>query len=186
MSLVAAFLWNKSPRCNVSTMVFDEETMEIIAAPKIEYYAKGFFRFRLQAKTTVKKFFNDLNQIQNLRKKPIRLEFRIVFNAINIPYLSPAKESEYISKIFFYYLKKTKIKNNAFTITPQLRSKLSGRPLIKFKKELRSLYLVSRKRNTGYEYHLWTIALHATTATYQRKLDSIREKLMENYWNTPF
>ena len=184
MSLIAAFLWNKSPRCSISTMIFDEETIQLLSAPTIHYFAKSYFRFRRDVKLVIKHFFAEIKRLQQRHKKPITLEFKIVFHAHDIPYLKPAKESKFVYDLFLKYYKKTKRKLKSIDINPQLRKRLTGRHLIQFKKELRSLYLVSRKRHTGFEYHLWTVALHATPATYAAKLNKIRTKLVNAVWDS--
>jgi hypothetical protein len=64
-----------------------------------------------------------------------------------------------------------------------LRKKLSGTPLKRFKRELRYLSLVSRKKNTNYEYHLWCIVLHATAKNYENRLKALKSKLINSFWN---
>lgn len=183
MSIVAAFLWNKSPRTYISTMIFDEDTMEVFTLPKIEFFAKGYLTFRRQAKKSILAFFNDIIKAYSKKRKTVRLEFKIVAEVSDIPYMYPAKESRYVRKVFLYYAKKTKQKIKRLKVSPQLRSKLTGRALRIFKRELKSLYLVQRRRDTGYEYHLWAVALHATASTYLEKINRVRRILIDAIWN---
>lgn len=183
MSLIAAFHWNKSPRCAISTMVVDDETMQYVSAPKMQTLPKGFLSFRKAAKAVIKEFFVELIKLNKINKQPIVLEFKIVFHAYDIPYLMPAKESSFVYKTFNAFARKAKKSIRSMKIKPQLRKKLTGKALIQFKKELRSLHLVSRKKTTGFEYHLWAVALHATTATYKTTLQQVRRTLVDAMWD---
>lgn len=178
MSLVAAFLWNKSPQCSISTMIVNDENFQVISKPQIKYFSEDYLAFRKHAKSTIREFFKSIKELHKKYKTPITIEFKIVFFAPDVPHLIPAKESEYVYEIFFEYYNKMQQKNKHIKIKPQLRKRLTGRSLKRFKKGLQSLYLVSRKRDTGYEYHLWTVALHATKANYAGKLHRIRTKFV--------
>lgn len=186
MSLIAAFLWNKSPRPSISTMIFDDESMDLLVQPTIQYYPKSYFQFRRAARSSIKTFFSQIERWHSSSKQTVVVEFRIVFHAHDIPYLIPAKESKFVFTSFNKYFKKTAKKIPAMTLKPQLRKRLSGKSLKQFKKELRSLYLVSRKKDSGFEYHLWAVALHATAATYRGRLHKIRNKLLSAMWNEKF
>ena len=181
MSLIAAFMWKKHPRCSISTLILESENMEVLSKSDIHYFTTGYLRFRRESKKTIKNFFAKIEKEYKTHKTSVTLEYKIVFHALHIPYLSPSKESKYVAKVFANYLKKTK-KKIKMEVKPQLRNRLSGKSLKQFKRELRSLYLVSRKKHTNYEYHLWTIALHATKATYASKLQKIRLKLIDKVW----
>jgi hypothetical protein len=185
MSIVAAFLWKKHPRLSLCTMIYDDENIDMLSPPKILYFPESYLRFRREAKNAIKDFFEKIKKLHEAHRKPVIIEFKIVFHAHAIPYLSPSKESLYIYSIFSYYLKKTKKRLKSIKIKPQLRNRLTGKALNQFKRELRSLYLVSRKKDTGYEYHLWTVALHATTATYADKIRQIRTRRLNAMWNDP-
>lgn len=182
MSLIAAFLWNKSPRCSISTMVIDDKKIAFLLAPTIHYLPKSFFGLRKNAKSVIKHFFNEIIRLRKSTKEPIIIEFKIVFYAHDIPYLIPSKESKFVHKIFNNYLSKTKKKIKQLKVNPQLRRRLSGVALKRFKKELRNLHLVNQTRETNFEYHLWTVALHATNATYKTKLQQIKKKLIDAIW----
>lgn len=183
MSLIAAFHWNKSPRCAISTMVVDEETMQYMSPPKIQALPKGFLNFRRAAKAVIRDFFIEIIRLHKANKKPIILEFKIVFHVHDIPYLMPAKESSFVYKTFNAFARKAKKSIRTMKIQPQLRKKLTGKTLIQFKKELRALHLVSRKKTTGFEYHLWAIALHATPVTYKARLQQVRKILVDAMWS---
>lgn len=183
MSMIAAFLWNKSSNGSISTMIIDDQSMQFLLRPKIYYMPQGYFRFRVAAFRIIKDFFMQIKRLHKLDKKTVILEFRIVFHAYEIPYLLPAKESKFVYTNFMAFAKLTKKTLKTLQIKPQLRKRLSGKALQQFKRELRSLHLVSRKRNTGFEYHLWTVALHATSTTYKEKLHVVREKLVNAMWN---
>lgn len=178
MSLIAAFLWNKTPRCSISVMVVDSRTMEWLIPPKIYYLPKSYLRFQFTARNIIKDFFRQLKRLRKISNKPIMLEYKTVFYAHNIPYISPAKESLHVHTIFLRAYKNTNKKIKKLQLQPQLRRRLSGKALIQFKKELRTLHLVHRKKETHFEYHLWTVALHATPATYVSKLQRVRKKLL--------
>lgn len=182
MSLVAAFVWTKSPRCSISTMIYDDDNLEIVSKPRIQYFSEGYFSFRRYSKNAIKEFFTDIERLQKTRQTPVIIEYKIVFNVHEIPYLAPAKESKFVHKTFNILARKLKSKVNEVKIRPQLRSRLSGKPLKHFKRELRTLHLVSRRRDTGFEYLLWSVALHATAATYLKKLQFIRNKLVSAMW----
>lgn len=183
MSLIAAFYWSRSPRCSISMMIFDSDNVKLLLPPKIQYLPKGYFKFKSAAKTIIQDFFQQVVSLHKLAKNPIIIEFKIVFQAHDIPYLMPAKESKLVYKLFTQSFQKNKKKFKLLELKPQLRRRLSGKPLKRFKKELRSLHLVSRKRDTGFEYHLWSIALHATQSTYAIKLQQIRNKLVNAMWD---
>lgn len=182
MSLIAAFLWNKSPRCSISTMIINNQNMAFLLPPAIDYLPKGFCVFRKNAKMIIKHFFDQIIRLKKLTKEPIVIEFKIVFYAHDIPYLIPAKESMFVYKTFNKYLSKAKKQAKQFKVNPQLRRRLSGVQLKRFKKELRNLHLVSQTRETNFEYHLWTVALHATNATYKTKLQQTKKKLVDAMW----
>lgn len=182
MSLIAALYWNKSPHCSISTMILNDENFEFVVLPKIEYLSGNYFSFRKKVKKTLRQFFHDIESSFITYQTPVVLEFKIVFNSNDVPYLKPARESRLVSKVFRNLAKKTQRRIKYLTIKPQLRSKLSGKSLKQFKQGLRALYLVSRKRDTGYEYHLWSIALHATSTTFDKKLTLVRKKLERKIW----
>lgn len=182
MKIVAAFLWNKSPRCTISSMIFDYQKMDIISKPEIVYLPKGYLSFRHHASKTIKIFFQKIKSLNKITKAPVIIEYRIVFYAHMIPYLKPAKESKYVYQMFTKQLNKTQKKFKALHVQSQLRNKLTGKNLKRFKKTLRDLHLVSRKRNTGFEYHLWTVALHATTSTYENILKQVKNKLLKKMY----
>jgi hypothetical protein len=46
--------------------------------------------------------------------------------------------------------------------------------------------LVSRKKDTRYEYNLWAVALHATASNYERKLKLVRKILLDSYERDDF
>jgi hypothetical protein len=183
MSLIAAFLWNKTANSSISTMIIDDENFEFLSRPKIQYFPNGFFHFRRATKKSIKEFFSQIEVLHKTLDKRIIIEFRIVFTAHDIPYLKPSLQSKFVYKTFFSYLKKMQNKITSLECKPQLRNKLSGRELKIFKKELRALHLVSRKRDTGFEYHLWTVALHATPTTYVAKLRRMKSRLINKVWD---
>lgn len=181
MSLVAAFLWKKTPE-SISTLIFDDDNVNIILKPNIHYLPKNFLAFRREAKKIINHFFSKIVRAHALSKTKIKLEYKIVFTAENIPHLTPAKESLFVYKTFIYHAKKTKKRIKNLKIQPQLRRKLSGKILRKFNKQLQHLYLLNRKQKTRYEYNLWAVALHATPGTYEVTLNRIKEKLMDSFW----
>lgn len=183
MTVIAAFLWNKSPRPSISTMIFDKEDIQFLSTPNIKYFPESYLRFRKASKNVIKDFFSQIKDIQKKHKQNIVIEFKIVFQAHEIPYLIPAKESLFVYNTFIYFTKIIKRKNKKIRIQPQLRRKLSGKELKHFKNELRSLHLVRRKRETSFEYHLWAVALHATSSNYEEKLVKIRKKMLNAMWN---
>lgn len=182
MRLVAAFLWNKSPRCSISTMLVDEDNVKILLPPKIHYLTNGYFKFRKDAKDIITNFFKEIIFLQKQHQAIIKIEYRIVFHS-DIFYMIPAKESAFVLRIFLQHLVKLERQNPDIIVGMQLRNKLSGKALRHFKRRLRSMYLVSRKKDTGFEYHLWTVALHATKTNYEKKLNSIQEKLVNAVWS---
>ncbi len=182
MSTIAVFLWNKSPRCSISTMMVNTQNMAYLKSPTIDYLPKNFLGFRKNAKAIIKQFFSEIIRINKVTNEPIIIEFKIVFHAHDIPYLIPAKESVLVYKIFNKYLSKTKKQIKQLKVNPQLRRRLSGAALKRFKKELRNLHLVSQTRETHFEYHLWTVALHATNSTYKVKLHQTKKKLTDAMW----
>lgn len=184
MSIIAAFLWKKSPHCSICTMLLDEDTMQFIVRPTIKYIPKQKSQFKKAARAVIKEFFAAIEHVYRRNKAQIILEFRIIFKGTNYYYITPAEESLFVEKQFKFYLKKTKkiIKKN-LKIKPQLRQRLSGKILKLFKKRMNSLHLVSRKKHTNYEYHLWTVALHATPKTYSEKLRKVKAKLVNAIWD---
>lgn len=183
MSIIAAFLWKKSPTCSISTMIFDDETLEFFLSPQLQFLPIPYLQFRRATKKIVCEFFLQLQKLTKISNKPIIIEFKIVFHAHEIPYLKPSRESKFVYKTFKKRLNKAKKELNNIKIQPQLRKLLSGKHLSRFKREIRSLYLVRRKRDTGFEYHLWVVALHATPTTYVLKLQQIRTKLINAMWD---
>jgi hypothetical protein len=186
MSLIAALQWRKSPKCCVATLIFDEENMKILSSPKINYLPKNYFRLKREVKKIIKDYFQQIQKLHHEYGKPIKLEFKIVFNVKNIPYIIPAKESKFVYKNFNYWIKKTQKRIKNLTVNPQLRKKLSGKSLKSFNKQLQSLHLVSRKKDTRYEYNLWAVALHATVSNYERKLKLVRKILLDSYERDDF
>ncbi len=183
MSLIAAFLWNKSPRCSISIMVLDEQTMRFLIPPRSHYLPKGYFRFRQAAKKIVTEFFSQIAHLQKAHKTTVLIEFKTVFETHEIAYMQPAKESLYVHRVLMRSYNKTANKIKKVHIQPQLRRRLSGKSLIQFKHGLRNLHLVSRKKDTHFEYHLWAVALHATPATYTAKLQRLRKKMLAALWD---
>jgi hypothetical protein len=163
-------------------MIIDDKVPKIIAQPKIHYLPNGVISFRRYAKSIIKNFFSQIEALPKSQKNPIKIEHKIVFHAKHIPYLTPAKESLFVYKVFMKHAKKLKSKSRYVVIEPQLRKLLSHKPLRSFKKNLRSMELVSRKRNTGFEYHLWAVAMHATKTSYSAKLNLLRNKLLNSMW----
>lgn len=164
-------------------MVMDNETIDILVAPRIQHFSESYLKFRSASKKAIKEFFMQIEALEKAHQQPVIIEFKIVFNTYSIPFLTPSRESKFIYKTFHYYLRKTKKRLKLLKIKPQLREKLSGKELKYFKKELRALHLVSRKRDTGFEYHLWTVALHATSTTYKMLLQKVRDRLFDKLWN---
>lgn len=181
MSLIAAFLWKKSPNQSISTLIFDDSNIKILSSPVIHYLPDGYLRFRRETNKIVKNFFLQALYFHNVTKQPIKIEHKIVFDA-DIPYLIPAKESKYVYRTFMYWAKKISKKIRYLKICPQLRKKLSGKSLKFFNRGLRSFDLLSRTAGTRYEYNLWALALHATPATFEEKLKYLKNKLIAEYW----
>ena len=163
-------------------MVFDDEEAKFLSPPTIKYFPQSYLAFKKASKAVIKDFFAQIERLRKLHKKPVTIEFKIVFHAPHVPYLTPAKESKFVYRVFKNDVRKIRKKSKTIKVKPQLRRRLSGRGLKIFKKELRSLYLVSRKRDTGFEYHLWEVALHATSQTYAAKLRKIRSNLVDAMW----
>lgn len=182
MSLVAAFYWQKSPKCCISTLIFDDDTMEIVSSPKINYFPANSLSFKNKVKKCIKDFFTEINNLYHEYDVYIKIEFKIVFNVMHIPYLKPAKESKYVYKTFMYWLEKTKKRITTLKISSQLRKTLSGKPLHYFNRELKALHLVRRKKDTRFEYKLWAVALHATESNYEKKLKRVRNILLRQVW----
>jgi len=180
MAIVAAFLWCKHPRCSVSTMILNTKTMAILDKPTIAYFPQYSLRFKKNIKKFINEFITKIEAYQT-DTNPITVEYKIVFPS-DIPYMVPAKESHYTYQNFLKSLQRTQKKIKQLKVKPQLRNRLTGKALKRFKQGLRSLYLVSRKRDTNYEYHLWTVALHATRATYSEKLKQIKKVLTDKIW----
>lgn len=180
MAIVAAFLWNKKKNPSISTLIFDESNMKILSPPHIDYFAEDFFRFKNEVTKVIEHFFEKILSFNNNQK--IVIEFKIVFNATQVYYLIPSPKSNFVYRTFKYFLHKTKQKSKNVHVNPQLRKQLSGRSLKLFHRQLRLLNLVSRKINTRFEYNLWGVALHATPKTFELRLKSIRQKLMDEFW----
>lgn len=183
MSLIAAFLWNKSPRCSISTMVVNDENFQLVSKPERIYFAGKYPLFKRQATAAVRDFFQTMAELYKKHQCPIKVEFKIIHLAQDIPYLTPAKESEFVYALFCKELVRLNKKIKTLDIKPQLRQRLDGIALKHFKQGLQSMYLVSRKRSTNYEYHLWSVALHATNGTYAAKLYKVRTKLLQKMWD---
>lgn len=77
MSLVAAFVWRKSPLPSICTFVYDNETIEIISKPKIYFLPQNFFSFRKKAKKIINDFISELNQLAKRYKKILFLNIRL-------------------------------------------------------------------------------------------------------------
>lgn len=99
---------------------------------------------------------------------------------INIPWIKPANKSKFILN---YFLKKTNHLQDV-KVQPQLRNRLKGKSLKYFKRQLRKMELVSRKRGSEYEYLLWMVALHVTSKSYEIKLKTIKTKILEHFWES--
>lgn len=184
MSLIAAFLWRKSPKLSICTLMFDSETMKIISSPKIVYFSKKLFSFRSEAKQIINEFVFQLMQFSKVYKN-IFIEFKIVFDVSDMSWFKVSNKSRFVNGFFIKSVAKIQRTNPHIKLRAQLRQKLSGRALKHFKRELRLMNLVSRRRDTGFEYHLWTVALHATPKTYEKKLQIIKKKLFQTWWNEP-
>ena len=183
MSVVVAFMWNKSPRPSISTMAVDIDTIAYLVKPEIHYLNESFSKFKKSAKKQVSEFFVSIKELEKNYKKPIRIEYKILFLVHGMEYMQPAKESLFIYKLFKKYLNKITRKSKLVKAEPQLRKKLSGKALVEFKKKLQSFYLVSRKQGRGFEYHLWSVALHTTRANYKVKLKRVHRKLNDKMWS---
>lgn len=184
MSIVATFLWIKSPKLSICTMIHDNQTVELLLKPMRQDLPSGYFPFRKAVKKIIGDFFQEIVQLHKARETQIIIEYKIIFNATVYPYyVVPSKESKFVYKTFMKGLKKLTKRNEFISVKPQLRSKLTGKSLKYFKRELRALYLVSRKRNTGFEYLLWMVALHATESTYKKLLAQMRNKLFDSAWH---
>ena len=183
MSIVAAFLWRKTPKPQICTMVYDDQTLIILSAPKIYYFSQKTFSFRKEAKLIVDEFINELSTLAILKTTRLIIEHKIFFKTSGTFWFIPAKKSQFLYDYFIKAIHRLKKLSFEVSLKPQLRSRLKGRPLKIFKRELRKMKLVSRKRDTHYEYHLWALALHATSKTYDKKLASLKEKLLDQFWN---
>jgi len=183
MSIVAAFLWQKSPKQSISTLIVDEDTLTVYSRPKKFIFSKKLFSFSRESKKVINHFSDHLMKLATKYQKKITVEYKIVFLVNTISWMNPARESKAVLTLFLKAIKKIQKKYPNVMLAPQLRRKLSGKSLVMFKRELRKLELVSRKRNTGYEYHLWAIALHATASSYDKKLLMLRNTLVNKYWN---
>lgn len=136
MSLIAAFLWNKSHQSSISMMIVDSDNMQFLLTPRIHYLPRGFFTFRRDARKVINLFFKEIQRLHKTKKKKIAVEFKIVFHAPHISYLSPAKESAFVHKTFHNALKKTKKSIKSLEVKPQLRRRLKGKALKQFKKNI--------------------------------------------------
>ncbi len=183
MTIVAAFCWKKAPQLSVSTMIVDLNNLELLSAPKILFLSPGIFAFRKDAREIVKQFISEIIDASKGIDE-INIEYKITFPRKLFWFQKPSKESRYIYNYFFKQIKKL-IQNPEFKLCPQLRKRLSGKDLLTFKRELRKLGLIERKREKFYEYALWNIALHATSKTYKDKLNILKKKLINKYWETP-
>lgn len=183
MDITAALLWNKSPRPALSMMIVNNETLEFYLPPQVYYFPHRYLKFRAETKKTIASFFNEIIKVHKVKPKVvIRLQYRILFHTNDIPYLIPAKESKFVSTTFKKYVRRTVNQLKDLHLEPQLRKRLSGKALLHFKRELRQMRLVNRKRGSGFEYHLWAVALHATPATYKNKLEQLKDKLSAREW----
>lgn len=183
MRLIAAFMWSKAKRNSISTLIFDTDDIKVLSPPTKHFLPKNYFSFRQSIRKITNDFFQQIIELNKQSEKSVSVEFKIVFRTHEIAYMKASADSLYVLKYFMQCVKKTKKKIKNIELQPQLRKRLTGRSLKLFKKELQSLYLVSRKRNGGFEYHLWAIALHATKATYADKLRQIRHKLVDSMWD---
>jgi hypothetical protein len=182
MSIIAAFYWTKSPRHSISTLIFDDETVDILSPAKIDYLPQNDMSFQKAAKLCIQQFFSEISKLNRIYQQPISVEFKIVFKVHEIFYMQPSDESQFVYDFFNKIFKQTKSKIKSLKLRPQLRKRLSGKSLKHFKKELRTMALIIRKRNTGYQYHLWALALHATNMTYLSKLKKIKKNLFNRLW----
>jgi len=175
MSLIATFLWKKSPQ-TIATFVFDDETIQIIRTPQIFYLPKKLKFLKKEIIKIVTDFIKDL-EILSKEHARIIVEYKIVFKAESIPWITLSPESKYVYKKFIQAMTISQTNCKQIKLKPQLRKKLSGKALKYLKQELQKMELVSGKRTRGFEYHLWMIALHATAKTYRPTLKKIKQRL---------
>ena len=181
MSLVAAFLWSKSTS-SIATVIFDDDTMQVLSTPKITYFPPYSFKFKRIMKQFIRAFCDDIKVLSATSQQRIIIEYKIVFITRRWRYMVPSKESKYVYKIFQQMMNKLSNRIPEIDLKSQIRNKLKGKHLLAFNRKLRSLNLVSRKVNTRFEYNLWAVALHATKKSYEKSLAKISEKLMEAFW----
>lgn len=179
MSLVAAFVWRKTPKLSISTFMYNNENIKIIVAPTQHLLPHTLRTFKKETKKIINNFIMELKTLSKLHSKII-IEYKIVFNVSFIPWMIASDESMFVYKYFLRAVTKLQKKIHHIKIKPQLRNKLKGKSLKHFKRELRKMDLVSRKKHTGYEYVLWMVALHATSETYKKKLDAMKQKLLDS------
>ncbi len=183
MSLVAAFLWNKS-NLSIAALIFDDKSMQVLSRPQIYYLPSYSFRFKRMTRQYINEFFKQLTELSISQQENIKIEYKILLMTRRWRYMKPAKESKYVYKIFQNAALKASKKIPALTLQPQARAKLTGKHLLAFNRKLRLLNLVSRKINTRFEYNLWAVALHASNKTYEQILAAIGRKFMEAFWST--
>src|SRR5438105_3568554 len=103
--------------------------MEIISSPRIRYYPKKKLSFKREVKKTIKKFFQEITFYHRKYKKPVSLEFKIVFNVTGVEYMVPAWESLYVYTLFLNACEKLNNSIDDFELNSQLRKRLSGKAL---------------------------------------------------------
>jgi hypothetical protein len=182
VAIIAAFYWKKSPRCSISMMTIDAESLKIISPPKIIFLENYSYSLKRNVKKIIKNFFINLIELSQEGNNEINIEYKIVHIVPHHYILKPAKESKYVYDTFFLFFKKYH-QYGDFKLNPQLLKFLKGKDLLYFKRKLRYFNLVSRKKQNGHEYSLWMIALNITSLTYSKKINILKQKLLDKFWN---
>lgn len=90
----------------------------------------------------------------------------------------PSDETEFVRSEFLRCHKQL-IGHGSVELAKQYRKKLKKPELDEFKKEITGLELIDGKRGNAFQFHLWSLALHATKSNFKTKIRKLKKALTQ-------
>lgn len=185
MNIIGAFHWDGSNPKSISTIIIDEDYSVRLEPSISKLKGLSLIDFKIEAEKLINNFFREIETFaKNKNGNTVTVEYKIVGHAsVASPFHTqmhkPSDCTEFVRDKFHECFNKLTEKYSSLTLAKQYRSKLQNSALITFKQGLGDLQMVSAKRGNAFQFHLWSLALHATTGNYEKKLRNLSRKIQE-------
>lgn len=148
--VTAALFWEPS-KSAINYMAVDDHYHVLISPKQVNLQSKNnFSQVKKEIESSLSLFFSELYKLNLSFSKHALVEYKTVMGS----YGQARFDSLYLDKRLKVYLSKNKIPGN------KVRSLLKGKELKYFKRALKSFGIRTN-------WHLWSIALHATQSTWE-------------------